>query len=337
MNEQPQTNESTQNPIDIVEILATLWGRRKLIGMVLVTTIVLSAIVSLTLPPYFKSTATIMPEKEKGTLASLESLPSLAALAGVSVGGEVSLVKLYPTIIKSESVLRNVMYGKYKTEKFQDSVDLVRYWEITEKRPGSAFEDAIKQLRTNLDVSVEAKTSIVTISIETNERQLSADILNRTIYELNKFILTKRTTNASEQRKFIEGRLKEVKDDLSRSENALKEFRERNKQVRSPQLLLEQGRLERDVQINNTIYLELTKQYELAKIEEVKNMPVINVLDLARPAAYKGGPMRSLIVLMCALLGFLSVTSYVLGEKYYGRGIRARLVRLRLHVQRKSA
>ena len=66
-------------------------------------------------------------------------------------------------------------------------------------------------------------------------------------------------TNASEQRKWIEARLTEVKEDLEKSENRLKEFREKNRRiVDSPQfspkrcisgLLLEQERLIRDVQI----------------------------------------------------------------------------------------
>ena len=63
-----------------------------------------------------------------------------------------------------------------------------------------------------------------------------------------------------------------MKQDLTKAENRLKEFREKNRQVLSPQLLLEQERLIRDVQINATIYTERRKQFELVKIEEVKNI-----------------------------------------------------------------
>ena len=78
-----------------------------------------------------------------------------------------------------------------------------------------------------------------------------------------------------------------MKQDLTKSENSLKEFREKNRQVLSPNLLLEQERLIRDVQINSTIYTELRKQFELVKIEEVKNIPVINVMDPARAPGKK--------------------------------------------------
>ena len=78
-----------------------------------------------------------------------------------------------------------------------------------------------------------------------------------------------------------------MKQDLTKAENRLKEFREKNRQVLSPQLLLEQERLIRDVQINATIYTELRKQFELVKIEEVKNIPIINIMDTARAPAKK--------------------------------------------------
>ena len=142
------------------------------------------------------------------------------------------------------------------------------------------------------------------------------------INELDKFIRTKKKTNASEQRKFIEGRLSEVKSDLEQSENRLKDFRETNRIIASsPQLILEQERLLREVQINTTLYTELKKQYEIIKIEEIKNIPLISVMDYARPAAKKDKPKRSIIVLTSLLLSFLGSACYVFVREEYGKQI----------------
>jgi uncharacterized protein involved in exopolysaccharide biosynthesis len=306
-----------RKPIDWVELLAVVWKSRKLIVSVVGVVTVLAVIYSLILPEYFKSTATILPETEKSKLAGLGNLSELASLAGVSTG-EVSLTRLYPTIIKSESVLRNVIYAKYQTKKFKDSVNLIQFWEIKGKTPAEAYEAALKALGNELDVSLDMKTGVVSLSIETREPQLSADILNNTTSELDRFIRTKRTTNASEERKWIEGRLVEVKGDLEKSERVLKEFRENNRRViDSPQLLMEQERLIREVQINSTLYIELKKQYELAKIEEIKNIPIINVMDPARPAARKARPKRSAIVLTVFTLSFLGSLLFVAGGNRY--------------------
>ena len=136
--------------------------------------------------------------------------------------------------------------------------------------------------------------------------------------ELDDFLRTKKTTNAGNQREFIETRLEEVKRDLTSSENKLKEFRERNRQVFAPQLLLEQERLLRDITINGTLYSELRKQYELAKIEEIKNIPVLNVMDPARPNAMKDKPKRSTIVLSTFFLSFFVAVGFVFAKNIFG-------------------
>jgi hypothetical protein len=53
----------------------------------------------------------------------------------------------------------------------------------------------------------------------------------------------------------------------------------------SPQLMLEQERRIREGQMNTTLHTELKKQYKLAKIEEIRNIPIINVMDAVRPVA----------------------------------------------------
>jgi uncharacterized protein involved in exopolysaccharide biosynthesis len=311
-----------RKPIDWIELLSVIWKSRKQIASVVAVITVLAVIYSLILPEYFKSTATLLPETEKSKLAALGNLSELASLAGVSTG-EVSLTRLYPTIIKSESVLKNVIYAQYHTNKFKDPVNLIQCWEIKGKTPEEAYEAGLKALGNGLDVSLDLKTGVVSLSIETREPQLSADILNNITSELDKFIRTKRTTNASEQRKWIEGRLVEVKRDLERSEGVLKEFRENNRRViDSPLLLMEQDRLIREVQINSTLYIELKKQYELAKIEEIKNIPIINVMDPARPAARKERPKRLNIVLMVFSLSFLGSLLFVTGRNRYNEEFR---------------
>ncbi len=316
--ELPIDADETESSIDWIEILSVLWNSRRLIAIITSSVTVLAVIISLLLPEYFKSTAVLLPETEKSKLAGLGGLSDLAALAGVNVGGEGSLAKLYPTIIKSEAVLTNVIYTKYKTEKFKEPVNLIQYWEIAGKTPEWSYEVALKSLGEALQVGLDNKTSVVTISMETREPQLSADIINGVTSELDKFIRTKRTTKATEQRKWIEDRLDEVKQDLQRSENALKEFREKNRRVLdSPQLLLEQERLIREITINATLYTELKKQYEIVKIEEIKNIPIISVMDEARPAAKKERPKRAMIVLTSLFLSLIGGLVYVLVEHRY--------------------
>ncbi len=327
--EEITATEETESSIDVFALLGAVWAKRKLILIIVGVSTVLSIGISLILQESFLATTVILPEADKSKLSSMGGLSDLASLAGISAGGDGSLLKLYPTMLKSETLLKNVLYNKYQSKKFSQPVNLIEYWEIEAKTPELQFETGLKSLTELLQVSMDNKTSVITMQISMPEPQLAADILNEVTSELDKFIRNKRTTSAGNQRKFVEDRLAEVKQDLTKAENTLKEFREKNRQVLSPQLLLEQERLIRDVQINATIYTELRKQFELVKIEEVKNIPVINVMDSARAPAKKDKPKRAIIVLSVFFLSLLGAVGHSVVKHQYGEQIYSVVNKLR--------
>jgi tyrosine-protein kinase Etk/Wzc len=75
-----------------------------------------------------------------------------------------------------------------------------------------------------------------------------------------------------------------------------------------PEAGLEYLRRFRDVKYHETMFEVLAKQYELARIDEAKDAPVIQVVDKAVEPEKKSKPRRALIVLFAALLGgFLAI------------------------------
>jgi len=64
----------------------------------------------------------------------------------------------------------------------------------------------------------------------------------------------------------------------------------------------------RDVEVNQQVYITLKQQYEIARIEEVKEAPVVNVLDEGREAVEKDWPRRNLrVIVTIILLSFISL------------------------------
>ena len=125
------------------------------------------------------------------------------------------------------------------------------------------------------------------------ESQLSADVANKIAESLDLYVRTKRKSYASEQRYYLEKRSAQVKDSLSFAEDKLKNFREQNRVVlQSPSLLLEQGRLMSEIEILNAVYIELTKQLEIAKIDDIRETPIVNIKEWAKDPIIKAGPKR---------------------------------------------
>ena len=80
-----------------------------------------------------------------------------------------------------------------------------------------------------------------------------------------------------------------------------------------PKLGLTYYDLYRRVKIQETVFEILTKQYELAKVNEAKELPTIRVLDEATLPESKSTPKRSLIILIGTILVGILATAYVVG------------------------
>ncbi len=276
--------------------------------------------INLLLPNYYRATATLLPETEKSKLSALGQFGDIAQLAGVNIPGS-EIARLYPTIISSETILRSVIEQKYKSERYSDSVNLVQYFGYSEESAELEMAKALKKLRSLLNSSFDSKTSVVTISLEMKEPRLAADVLNSIVAGLDGFMRSKRITSAFEQVNWIDMRLKQVQQELRSAEETLKDFRERNRRVAdSPDLLLQQQRMMRNVEVSSTVFVELKKQYELAKLEEIKNITIVNVLDPARPPVKKDSPQRTAntaIMFVVALVTFS--VFFAAGPKYGSR------------------
>src|SRR5207249_3089073 len=134
-----------------------------------------------------------------------------------------------------------------------------------------------------ISTSVSGKTGVVSFTVEARSRWLALGIANRTLEVLNDFNVHRRQTQAGAERRFVEGRLAELKDELHAAEDKVQRFLQQNREFRnSPPLLFEYERLQREVATRQAIYTTLAESYERARINEVRDTPAITVLQAPR-------------------------------------------------------
>ncbi len=316
------------------EILLRVWIQRKRILAISLFAGLFTLGINFLLPVYYKSTATLLPETQKDKLSALGQFADIASLAGVSVPGS-EIARLYPTIITSETILRSIILKKYKTDEYADSVNLIEYFDYADLPPEAGMVKTLGKVQELLTVTHETKTSVVLLSLEMPEPRFAATVLNAIIGELDQFMRNKRVTNASEQVKWLDLRLSEVSHELHDAEENLKSFRERNRRVfDSPELLLKQERFLRDVQVKSTVFVELKKQHELAKLEEIKNITIVNVLDPGRVPVKKERPKRATNAVMAFVLSFVVLSAFYGSQKYLDQVIVAYIDPLRTTIQK---
>ena len=96
-------------------------------------------------------------------------------------------------------------------------------------------------------------------------------------------------TKAFEKKSFITERLKEIKDELKKSEENMILFLEKNKESNSPTLILKKESLQREINLYSQLYVSLSDQLELAKIDEKDNTSSIFLLDAPNVSSNKDG------------------------------------------------
>ncbi len=124
------------------------------------------------------------------------------------------------------------------------------------------------------------------------------------VEELNKFNVERRRSQSGEERIFTERRLQEVRKELADAEDELVRFLQRNRQFSEFSVASVGARsLERKVQMKQEVLATMSRSYEEARINEVRDTPVLTVIDRAEPPAWKSFPKRTISVLVALVVG----------------------------------
>lgn len=271
--------------------------------------------------------------------------------------------------------------------------NLVKRFDLVHTYKTRFVEDACKQLAAKTHIVEETKSGIITISVEANNPVIASQIAQGYVEELDRVMTNNSTSAARRERLFLEGRLKQIKEDLDDSSKALSRFSTQNRtidlpsqakdmveaglklqadlvtarselaalrqsysatnvRVRAgaarvaelqsemnkltgspaegvdaessntdypsirelPALGLTYADLDRRVHVNEALWEALTKQYELAKVQEAREIPSVRVLDSANVPQRKSFPMRISIVLLGGLLSFFTASIVVIAK-----------------------
>ncbi|MBL0094750.1 MAG: hypothetical protein IPP50_22085 [Piscinibacter sp.] len=83
-----------------------------------------------------------------------------------------------------------------------------------------------------------------------------------------------------------------------------------------PEAAIDYVRARRELKLQETILESMLRQYEIAKLDEAKEGPVLQQVDVALPPDYKSKPSRALIVLATTFVALLFSSLWVLIRRY---------------------
>ncbi len=267
--------------------------------------------------PTYESKISLMPDF--GSKSPSAGVSALISMAGV---GEFSApTEIYQNLVTSEAVLKPVLLQSYTNSSSGVTGTLLEHLEVErnqsfpnqELRDRATLISGLGILREQVEPSIDRATKILTITVTMPDAQLAADVANSLAASLDDYVRSKRKSYATNQVMYLGRRLDEVRDSLAVAEELLRLFRETNRVVgQSPSLLMQQTRMTRNLEILQIVYGELYKQLELARIEEIRDTPVINIREEAQNPIYQAGPRKLIILIVVMYFAFCLSIAWVL-------------------------
>jgi uncharacterized protein involved in exopolysaccharide biosynthesis len=220
----------------------------------------------------------------QGSKPASSNIAGLAAQLGVNVGaGDAGTSPaFYLDLVQSRGILRSVAESTYRFTSDTGAVagKLDRILGVPGSTPAQLAENTTRSLRSRITPTLNQKTGMVTFVVRSPYRELSFEIVNRILVELNRFNLERRQSQAAMERKFAQARLTDAESQLRSVEDQLQEFFQRNRDYRnSPTLVFQAERLQREIGLRQQVFAALAQSLEQAKLDEVRDTPVLTVVE----------------------------------------------------------
>jgi uncharacterized protein involved in exopolysaccharide biosynthesis len=238
-------------------------------------------------PRTYTVTWSFQPQSSRNT----RSMSGLAAQLGFSVPGSDGSESpdFYVELLSSRQLLggiadTTVMTSGGTPRRVFDLLD------VDDGPPAIRRDEAIGELDKRIAPGANAKTNVVKVTVRAPDPRVGLEISRLLMQGLIQFNVRTRQTQAAAERKFLEGRLSEVERNFRRAEDRLQEFAKRNRAYREgSELSFERDRLVRDVNRQSEIYTALAQSFEQAKIDEVRNTPLIGMIEAPEMPARPDG------------------------------------------------
>lgn len=319
--------DADEERVSFVRLGSVLLRHRRAILRLPLVFAVIAVVVTLILPATYTSTASFLPQSDN---VSVSQLSGLAASLGfrIPAGESGESPEFYVALLSSRELLDSTVDHSYviagddgATERRGTLIDFYRIG--ADSRPEQLLE-ARKRLSEDLRAVVQTEVGMVQVFYESRSPDLAQQVLARVIERVNDFNLRARQSQAGEERRFVEGRLEQARIELEEAEDRMSRFLAGNRRGwdTSPELQFEYGRLQRQVALREAIHGSLAESYETARIDEVRNTPVITMVD--HPALPPRPDKRNLILkaVLAAIIGLLVAVLYAVTSEFL-RGARA--------------
>ncbi|HUK20974.1 MAG TPA: hypothetical protein VLV45_05380 [Gemmatimonadales bacterium] len=300
---------------EVLDALRMIWRPALLGGLIAVLPGVLVGVLR---PKSYVARASFVAEQTK--LPNLSSgLGALAAQFGLDIPGEAGRSpQFYSELLGTSDMLRSLLDSEVLVAPTHSS-NVRRLLIGTDDTSRTGTDRALRKLRKRISAGADARTSVVTLSVRASTPQIAERIASILINQTKHFNITTRQLQARERRQFLEGRVADASQTLRNSEQGLLLFYERNRRLsESPSLAFQESRMKRAIDLQQELYTTLSKELEMARIQEINDTPTITIVDPPFAPSRPSGPTIPVLGALFFVLGLSVTAGWLLATKKGG-------------------
>jgi uncharacterized protein involved in exopolysaccharide biosynthesis len=308
--------ESDSNNVESGNSLLLLAvAKWRLLVVCVVAGIAAAVLISILIPPRYVARAAILPRQGPTTLSLLQGFTNLG-LPGAGDGE--MLESLYGRIVESDGVLESLIATQWRQPGSTEARDIFDLLHSPRGESTPAGAEAIAELKKRLRQKVIAfdrdkMTGYMEVTVTVPRHAwLAAALADSVTARLNSFMQDYRAGKAVEQAEFVSARVGETEAALRVADAELARFVTENRlYTQSMALSQEHRRLSREVEALSSVWIELRRQLELARIESNDRKQSLDILDTARIPVESAWPRRSLSIAAGTALGLVIWVSWI--------------------------
>jgi uncharacterized protein involved in exopolysaccharide biosynthesis len=259
------------------------------------------------------------------TVDSRSRMTGLAAQFGFALpsGAAAESPEFYRQLLGSRDLLSAAVLTEYRIAAGDDKQDTLKgnYIEllgIEADSEAATMRHAIESLRGSMSTEHNYESSILAIRVRSPWPELSVQLNRRLLSLVEEFNVERRQSQASAERSFVSARLAEAQAELAASEAEFERFLEQNRRYQdSPQLTFEFGRLQQRVDLRRQVYNSLAQAFEQARIEEVRNTPVISIIDVPESGAVPVARNTVKKAFLALIIGFILAALLAFAREHF--------------------
>ena len=246
------------------------------------------------LPKYIR----VSSDKKSGVISVEVDDKNAQFAADLANAHETEVTKLLGRLAVSEAQLRRVFFEKQLNETKENLVKAELSLQKVQEKSGVIVLDKQAEALINGAALVRAQIT---------EREVQLKVLRTSATDQNPDVMR------------LNSELRALHAELSRMESTQggAEGSAVDMPVgRIPEAAVEYIRARRELKLQETLLESMVRQYEIAKLDEAKEGPALQQVDVALPPDHKSKPSRAIIVLASTLIAFLLACAWVIVRSY---------------------